>query len=174
MNTNNAKHARDIVLTWYIWDDQYTGDLIESHLEEWKYDWNLEEIDKPINERIPLPKPTSEFNKMLNFAKQLSSKESMGSDRESADQQHGDEHTNQEENEEEDEEEEEEAENEEDENEDEEEEPNGSVIEENKSIQLNRNESESNIESSLVPCPNWNRTFFPERLTIWRNLTFIK
>ena len=141
-------------MTWYICDDQYTGDLIESHLEECKYDWNLEEIDKPINERIPLPKPTSEFIKMLNLAKQLNTNKSVGSDAESADQQHGDEDTNQDEGEEE--------ENEEEEDEDE---PNGSVIEEKKTTQLNRNESESNIENSLVPCPNWNRTFFPERLT---------
>lgn len=113
-------------------------------MEECKYDWNLEEIDKPINERIPLPKPTSEFIKMLNLAKQLSANKSVGSDAESADQQHGDEDTNQDEGEEEENEEEEED----------EDEPNGSVIEEKKTTQLNRNESESNIENSLVPCPN--------------------
>lgn len=71
MNTDNAKHPRDIVLTWYICDDQYTGDRIESHLKEWTYDWNVEEVDKPAHERIPLPKPTSEFSQLLDIVKQL-------------------------------------------------------------------------------------------------------
>lgn len=71
MNIDSAKHPRDIVLTCYICDDQYTGDRIESHLDECKYDWNIEEIDKPANERIPLPKPTSEFTKLFEAAKQL-------------------------------------------------------------------------------------------------------
>lgn len=42
-----------------------------SHLEECKDDWNSEEIDKPKHERIPLPKPTSDFTKMLTFVQQL-------------------------------------------------------------------------------------------------------
>ena len=88
MNIDSARHARDIVLTWYIWDDQYTGDRIEAHLEECKYDWNLEEIDKPLNERIPLPKPTSDFSKLLIIAKQLVTKGSVVSDQESAEEQH--------------------------------------------------------------------------------------
>jgi hypothetical protein len=71
MNVDSAKHPRDIVLTCYICDDQYTGDMIESHLEECKYDWNVEEIDKPENERIPVPKPTSEFSRHFEAIKQL-------------------------------------------------------------------------------------------------------
>lgn len=71
MNVKNAKHPRDIVLTCYICDDQYTGDRIGRHLEECKYDWNIEEVDKPKHERIPLPKPTSEFSKLMLAVQQL-------------------------------------------------------------------------------------------------------
>lgn len=152
MNVDSARHARDIVVTWYIWDDQYTGDRIESHLEEWKYDWNLEEIDKPLNERIPLPKPTSDFSKLLNIAKQLGSKGSVVSDQESTEEQHGegdnhfdDNHRN---------------------NEAKFEEPHGSAFNNRKKSRIIATESESNIESSLISCPNCNRTFFPERLNI--------
>ena len=71
MNVENATNARDIVLCWYIWDDQYTGDRIESHLKEWEDDWNYEEVDKPVNERIPLPKAPRSFVKLYEKAKQL-------------------------------------------------------------------------------------------------------
>ena len=153
MNIDSARHARDIVLTWYICDDQYTGDRIEAHLEECKYDWNLEEIDKPLNERIPLPKPTSDFSKLLIIAKQLVTKGSVVSDQESAEEQHGEGDNNIDE---------------EDERNEElkVDEPHGSAFNNSNKSKRIPTESESNIENSLVSCPNWNRTFFPERLNV--------
>lgn len=58
-------------------------------MNECKSDWNQEEFDKPAGERIPLPKPTSDFSKLLNIAKQLVTKGSVVSDQESAEEQHG-------------------------------------------------------------------------------------
>lgn len=43
----------------------------------------MEEIEKPIKERIPLPRPTSDFLKMFEIAKQLILKEHTASDQES-------------------------------------------------------------------------------------------
>ena len=161
MNIENACNARDLVLTWYICDDQYTGDRIESHIKECEDDWNVEEIDKPVSERIPLPKPTRDFLKLYEKAKQLAKTPIHLSENNSEKEESSDK------SEEEDEEDEEEEEESEEEDKDEEEDNFETYNEASEEIQTkDETKEESKDESSLVSCPNWNRTFFPERLSI--------
>lgn len=123
-------------------------------MDECKADWNEEELDKPKHERIPLPKPTSDFQKLYNAVQQLIRNPKIDSDHESADEPKFYD-----------------AEGEEDENEDEEEEEESEDEKQPEPNSANsggriQTESDSNIENSLVPCPNCKRTFFPERLNI--------
>jgi uncharacterized membrane protein YukC len=140
MNIKNARHPRDIVITCYICDDQYTGDRIVAHLEECKYDWNIEEIDKPENERIPLPRPPSEFTQLYEAVKDLIQKASQSSDGNS-------EEGEQAEDEEAEEDEEGESEEEEDEEEDEKEEDKGDEVYEGLIEKENTDDNEEKLTS---------------------------
>ena len=53
------------VLQCYICDDEFKIGIIEKHINECTYDWNIEEVDKPEEERIPVPLEPAEFTETL-------------------------------------------------------------------------------------------------------------
>ncbi|CAI2384054.1 unnamed protein product [Moneuplotes crassus] len=143
MNINSATTETDLVLTCYICDDQYTGDRIESHVRDCEKDWNYEELEKPVNERIPLPKPTKEFltdfqratdlhHSKLSVIGGLNDKTFTVTPSSSRNTDKNNNHLE--------------------------------VL--SSPLRLSHDNSDGNIESSLAACPICSRTFFPERLGI--------
>lgn len=114
-----------------------------------------------MHERIPLPKPTREFIKLFEKAKELSSTRAEFYNNESEQEESNSSN---------------EEEEEESEDESEEKEPEKPKQVEtqresrNQPIEKTQSESESNAESSLIPCPNCKRTFFSERLAVHQKM----
>lgn len=53
-----------LVKIFHFSDEEQEIETIHDHIQECTYDWNIEEIDKPEDERIPLPAPSEEFIKV--------------------------------------------------------------------------------------------------------------